>query len=131
MTTSTRRSNSTPRNVSKPASPGPAPTRYTFRFHTDNLADSAMRGKPEASRLVRRSPPGWPPIAPSENKLRDVFLRGVEFVREVVHLRRVFAEKFRVGEQTFDARHLGLDGMNLRFHAFEFALLLEGQFARF
>jgi hypothetical protein len=49
---------------------------------------------------------------------------------ELIYFRRIFAEKFRVGEQAFDARHLGLDGVDLRLDAFEFAGFLEGQFAR-
>ena len=42
----------------------------------------------------------------------------------------MFTEKFRIGEQTFDARHLRLDRVDLRFDAFEFAGFFERQFAR-
>jgi hypothetical protein len=49
----------------------------------------------------------------------------------LVDLRGVLAEKLRVREQSFDARHLGLDRMDLRLDAVQFALFLEGQLARF
>jgi hypothetical protein len=58
-------------------------------------------------------------------------LRGLQLVRELVRLRRMFAKIIRLREQAFDARDFGFNRVNLCFHAFEFALFLERKFAQF
>lgn len=69
-------------------------------------------------------------LLPAGVELREFFLGGFEVVGELVDGRGVLAEIFGVGEQALDARNLGLDGVDLRFHAGQLAGFFEGEFAR-
>jgi hypothetical protein len=48
---------------------------------------------------------------PAGVELHDVFLGGIEFGGESIHLRGVLAEKFGIGEQAFDPRYLRFEGL--------------------
>jgi hypothetical protein len=64
-------------------------------------------------------------LLPARIKLRNFFLRHFKFIGELIHLRGVFAEKFRVGEQALDAGDFGFNFVNLRFDPFKFARFFE------
>ena len=67
---------------------------------------------------------------PARVKAREIFFGGGEFSDQLVALRTVSAVEIRRGKERLDAGDVVLGRVDLRLHAFEFARLLETEFAR-
>jgi len=82
---------------------------------------------PESDHITRRFRRGLDPfqLFPTRVEFCEVFLRGSQVGVELVGLRGMCAVKIRRGEQAFNAGDLGVRGVDLRFHAFQFARFLE------